>query len=295
MSFLGELSSSKRKTLRKERAAVRAEGVEFDWLKPAANIRKRTGRVLRILHGHRRAQMGPALSDARVLQPYRPDHVRTGFAGDGGGAAARPSRARSISSAAACFTGATGAAPNMLPFLHFRGLLLPGDRLRDTKGLAKVEAGAQGEHKLLRGYQPVPTYSAHFIAHDGLRRAVAAYLDAERAAMPRTSQTLPRRPRLRKGRKAHSPARGRLVKEESQSVRECPCPTIIPNIFAKIIRGEIPCVKVYEDDKTLAFMDVMPQRRPHPWWYPGRRRKHFDLSPDGAAALIKTAQKVAHA
>jgi predicted N-acyltransferase len=49
--------------------------------------------------------------------------------------------------------------------------------------LVKVEAGAQGEHKLLRGYNPVPTYSAHWIAHPGLRRAVADYLKAERAAV----------------------------------------------------------------------------------------------------------------
>jgi histidine triad (HIT) family protein len=68
------------------------------------------------------------------------------------------------------------------------------------------------------------------------------------------------------------------------------------NIFAKIIRGEIPCVKVYEDDKTLAFMDVMPQAEGHTLVVPKEDAESiFDLSPDGAAALIKTAQKVAHA
>ncbi len=44
-----------------------------------------------------------------------------------------------------------------------------------------VEAGAQGEHKLARGYLPHTTYSAHFIANPGLRRAVAEYLARERA------------------------------------------------------------------------------------------------------------------
>ena len=48
-------------------------------------------------------------------------------------------------------------------------------------GLARVEAGAQGEHKIQRGYVPCPTYSAHWIAHAGLRRAVADFLEEERA------------------------------------------------------------------------------------------------------------------
>ena len=48
-------------------------------------------------------------------------------------------------------------------------------------GLPRVEAGAQGEHKIQRGYLPQPTWSAHWIAHAGLRRAVAEFLDHERA------------------------------------------------------------------------------------------------------------------
>ncbi|MFN3449871.1 MAG: peptidogalycan biosysnthesis protein, partial [Roseococcus sp.] len=48
-----------------------------------------------------------------------------------------------------------------------------------------VEAGAQGEHKIQRGYLPVPTYSAHWIAHPGLSRAVADFLERERPAMRR--------------------------------------------------------------------------------------------------------------
>ena len=51
--------------------------------------------------------------------------------------------------------------------------------------LARVEAGAQGAHKLARGYLPVPTYSAHWIADPALRRAVADYLKRERAAVAR--------------------------------------------------------------------------------------------------------------
>ena len=62
-----------------------------------------------------------------------------------------------------------------------RALLLSGDRLRHCHGLKRVEAGAQGEHKLARGYLPVTTYSAHYIANPALRRAVADYLKRERA------------------------------------------------------------------------------------------------------------------
>ena len=51
--------------------------------------------------------------------------------------------------------------------------------------LARVEAGAQGAHKLARGYLPVPTYSAHWIRDPALRRAVADYLKRERAHVAR--------------------------------------------------------------------------------------------------------------
>ncbi|MDE2184416.1 MAG: HIT family protein [Alphaproteobacteria bacterium] len=68
------------------------------------------------------------------------------------------------------------------------------------------------------------------------------------------------------------------------------------NIFARILRGEIPCIKVYEDDKTLAFMDVMPQAEGHVLVVPKEDAVNiFDLSPEGAAALISTTQKVAAA
>lgn len=68
------------------------------------------------------------------------------------------------------------------------------------------------------------------------------------------------------------------------------------NIFAKIIRGEIPCVKVYEDDRTLSFMDVMPQADGHTLVVPKEEAENvFDLSPEGLSALVATTQKVAKA
>lgn len=68
------------------------------------------------------------------------------------------------------------------------------------------------------------------------------------------------------------------------------------NIFARILRGEIPCVKVFEDDKTLAFMDVMPQAEGHVLVIPKEPAENIlELSPDGATAMMATTQKVAKA
>ena len=68
------------------------------------------------------------------------------------------------------------------------------------------------------------------------------------------------------------------------------------NIFAKILRGEIPCVKIYEDARTLSFMDVMPQADGHTLVIPKDPAENiFDLSPGGLTALIATTQKVAKA
>jgi uncharacterized protein len=69
------------------------------------------------------------------------------------------------------------------PFLHFEVCYYQAIDFAIERGLACVEAGAQGEHKLARGYEPRLTRSAHWIAHSGLRSAVAQYLDSERAAV----------------------------------------------------------------------------------------------------------------
>lgn len=66
------------------------------------------------------------------------------------------------------------------------------------------------------------------------------------------------------------------------------------NIFAKILRGEIPAYRVYEDAQTIAFLDVMPQSDGHTLVLPKSPAENlFDLEPDIAAAVIHTVQKVA--
>jgi hypothetical protein len=67
------------------------------------------------------------------------------------------------------------------PFLHFELCYYQAIEFAISRGLKRVEAGAQGEHKLARGYMPVTTLSAHHIADPGLRRAIADYLKRERA------------------------------------------------------------------------------------------------------------------
>ena len=68
------------------------------------------------------------------------------------------------------------------------------------------------------------------------------------------------------------------------------------NIFAKILRGEMPCIKVYEDDDTIAFMDIMPQADGHTLVVPKEAAVNlFDLSERGAQAAIVATQRVARA
>ena len=69
-----------------------------------------------------------------------------------------------------------------IPYLHFELCYYRAIDIAIERGLARVEAGAQGGHKLARGYGPVATWSAHFIADPGFRRAVADYLEQERRA-----------------------------------------------------------------------------------------------------------------
>jgi len=180
--FLGELSSAKRKTLRKEREKVRTEGITFDWL---------TGSDIREAHwdtffafymdtGSRKwgrpyltreffSRIGESMADQILLVMARRGDRYIGGAlnlfGEG------------------VLFGRNWGCSDYVPFLHFETCYYQAIDFAIAKGLSKVEAGAQGEHKLLRGYEPVATWSAHWIAHEGLRRAVAQYLAAERDAV----------------------------------------------------------------------------------------------------------------
>jgi len=85
------------------------------------------------------------------------------------------------------------------PFLHFELCYYQAIDFAIAKGLKRVEAGAQGAHKLARGYLPTTTYSAHWIAHEGLHQAVADYLEHERFAVERENEALADHAPFKKG------------------------------------------------------------------------------------------------
>jgi uncharacterized protein len=180
--FLGELSSAKRKTLRKERAAVREAGVEFDWL---------TGSDITEAHWDAFFRFYMDTGSRKWGHPYlnRDFFSRLGasLAGQTLLVMARLG-GRTIAGALNLFGegvlfGRNWGATEYVPFLHFETCYYQAIDFAIARGLKRVEAGAQGEHKLLRGYLPVPTYSAHIIAHAGLRRAVDEFLEVERSAV----------------------------------------------------------------------------------------------------------------
>jgi histidine triad (HIT) family protein len=68
------------------------------------------------------------------------------------------------------------------------------------------------------------------------------------------------------------------------------------NLFARMVRGEIPCIRVHEDAATLAFMDIMPQAEGHTLVIPKLAGENlFDTPPESVAAAIRTTQRVARA
>ncbi len=85
-----------------------------------------------------------------------------------------------------------------VPHLHFELCYYQAIDVAIARGLDRVEAGAQGGHKLARGYEPQPTFSAHHIPNAGFRRAVADFLNAERAGVHQDRLWLAERTPFRK-------------------------------------------------------------------------------------------------
>jgi len=180
--FLGELSSPKRKNLRKERAAVARGGISFDWL---------TGSDITEAHWDRFFEFYTDTGSRKWGQPYL---TRDFFSRIGASMAnqivlimARRGRdyiagALNLMGEGTLF-GRNWGTLEYVPFLHFETCYYQAIDFAIARGLSKVEAGAQGEHKLLRGYMPEETYSAHYVAHKGLRRAVDQFLTQERDAV----------------------------------------------------------------------------------------------------------------
>ena len=176
--FLGELSSAKRKNLRKERRAAQ-QGVE---------IRALTGAEIRPEHwdafwlfyqdtGSRKWGSPYLTREAFDLFGERMGERVLLILGFEGG---RPiAGALNVIGGEALYGRYWGCRVDK-PFLHFELCYYQAIDAAIERGLARVEAGAQGGHKLARGYEPVRTWSMHYIADPGFRAAVADFLERER-------------------------------------------------------------------------------------------------------------------
>lgn len=180
--FLEALSSRKRKAVRKERQVVAASGVE---------VLSLTGKALTSEHWQAFYRLYTATSDRKWGAPYLTARFFTGLgeemadkvllvmARDGG---RWVGGALNLIGSDTLYGRNWGSAGDY-PFLHFEACYYRAIEFAIARGLKRVEAGAQGHHKIQRGYLPVETHSLHYIVHPGLRRAVADALDRERAVL----------------------------------------------------------------------------------------------------------------
>jgi predicted N-acyltransferase len=181
--FLAHLSSRKRKSIRHERQAVAAQGFDITTLVGA----EVTARHWDIFH---------AFYSGTVERKWGEAYLRREFFELLSGSAlgervvlvwvetdGQPVAAAFNMLGGDTLYGRTWAASRELPFLHFEACYYRAIDFAIAHRLAVVEAGAQGEHKVSRGYLPVPTWSAHWIADPGFRRAVDRFLVHERRTM----------------------------------------------------------------------------------------------------------------
>lgn len=196
--FLANLASRKRKTLKKERAAAVADGVK---------IHRLTGDDIRPEHWDAfwrfyqdtgmRKWGRPYLTRAffEIAQAHlRDDLLLILCERDGrwiGGALNAIGRETLF--------GRYWGCSEHIPFLHFEACYYQAIDAALELGLTRVEAGAQGAHKLARGYLPHATYSLHHVGDEQFRAAVADYLERERAAVGEEIEFLMERGPFRKG------------------------------------------------------------------------------------------------
>jgi predicted N-acyltransferase len=188
--FLGALSSRKRKTLRKERGAA-LEGLDIRALRGAAIGRAEWDAMWAFYQdtGSRKwgrpyltreffDLVGERMGDSVLLfLAYRGDQPIAGALNFIGPDA---------------LYGRYWGTIDEAPFLHFELCYYRAIEWAIDHGLSQVQAGAQGEHKVARGYEPVVTKSAHFIANGSFREAVAEFVESERAAIATEAEWLAR-------------------------------------------------------------------------------------------------------
>lgn len=196
--FLETLASRKRKTIRRERRDALADGLSVKWLS-GPDLREEHWDAFFAFYedtGARKwgrpylnraffSRIGATMADRIVLMlAYDGDEAIAGainFLGKDR------------------IYGRNWGCTRDVPFLHFELCYYQAIDYAIAHKLDVVEAGAQGEHKLARGYAPVKTHSLHWLAHPGLRHAVADYLDHERAAVERSQELLDQFTPFRRG------------------------------------------------------------------------------------------------
>lgn len=187
--FLAQLSSIKRKNLRRERKEALAPGIEVEFV---------TGSDLKEHHWDAFFGFYMDTGSRKWGSPYLTRKffslINQTMARDTLLVLARRN-GRYIAGAlnfigSDTLYGRNWGAIEHHPFLHFELCYYQAIDFAILRGLKTVEAGAQGEHKLARGYLPVRTCSSHWIAHPGLRDAVARYLKEERKAVDENIEIL---------------------------------------------------------------------------------------------------------
>ncbi len=179
--FLGALSSNRRKTIRRERREAQA----------GLDIRVLTGAEITQAHWDAFFAFYMDTGDRKWGRPYL---TRDFFARVGATMADRIALVMAFEgdtpvAGALNFIGREALYGRQWgtlvdrPFLHFELCYYQAIDFAIARGLSRVEAGAQGDHKIARGYLPSPVYSAHFIADPALRDPVARYLEQERPAV----------------------------------------------------------------------------------------------------------------
>lgn len=188
-AFLSDLSSRKRKNIRKEREAVAELGIVLEQV---------TGQAITEAHWDAFFDFYMDTGSRKWGSPYL---TRKFFSLIGERMAEHTllvlaRRGRKIIAGALNFIGSDAlygrnwGAIEHHPNLHFEACYYQAIDFAIARKLARVEAGAQGPHKLARGYVPSSTHSLHYLAHPGLSRAVADYLDHERRAVAENQSAL---------------------------------------------------------------------------------------------------------
>jgi predicted N-acyltransferase len=195
--FLADLASRKRKALRKERAEAQ-EGLAIERLTGDALTERHWDVFFACYMDTGSRKWGRPYLNRRffsLLHERMADKVLLVIAYDGG----RPvASALNLIGSEALYGRYWGQLEERR-FLHFELCYHQAIEEAIARGLPRVEAGAQGEHKLARGYAPEPVYSYHWIANPSFREAVARYLDAERESVAEDIAALTEHAPFRRG------------------------------------------------------------------------------------------------